>query len=262
MLVPPVAFLALLLFLPVAYLAVEALRNNGFEDALANEVFRAAIPRTFLLAASVTAIALVLGTVYALGIAVAPRWVAGVLLVALFAMFWTSLVVRTYGWILLYFPQGPIYDALHGVGLRDQPLAIYQTPLAAYPAMVHVMLPFIVLPVYASARQIDPEHLRAARVMGARWWLILRKVVLPQLRGGMLAGAVLVFVVSLGFYVTPQMLGDPTKPTVVGVIGARFGVPGEGSIAAAMSVLLLLVIGTFYVIADRILRVSEHWGRS
>jgi putative spermidine/putrescine transport system permease protein len=91
--------------------------------------------------------------------------------------------------------------------------------------------------------------------------MILRKIVLPQLRSGIMSGAVLVFVMSLGFYVTPQLLGDPTAQMVAGLIGSAFSTPGETGAAAAMSLLLLLVVVVVYAGADRIFRVSEQWGR-
>lgn len=262
LLAPPLVFLFLLLFVPVVYLIFEASKESGFSRAFEDTVFTDSIPRTFVLAAIVTAFAMLLGTIYALAMAVAPRWVAVVMLVALITLFWTSLLVRTYGWMILYFPRGPLFDALNAVGLRDRPLDIYQTNFASYPAMVHVMLPFVVLPVYASLLQLDPLQVRAARVLGAKPFLILRSVVLPQLRAGMLAAGVLVFIMSLGFYVTPEMLGSPTGSMVAGVIGGKFNLPGQTSVAAAMSVLLVLVIVIFYAIADRVFGVSKHWGRS
>lgn len=264
LLAPPIIFLLLLLIVPLGYVVVLAFDHangkTGVSQAASDPIFRAALWRTFVLATIVSALALVFGTLYAIGLAVAPRWLSILMLVALFTIFWTSLIVRTYGWQLLYLPQGPLYTVLHDLGLRKEPLAIYQTNFASYPAMVHVMLPFIVLPVYSALRQIDPMHIRAARVLGARPPLILWKVVLPQLRAGMASGAVLVFVMSLGFYVTPTLLGSQTGQMVAGLIGGDFSQPGQTPIAAAMSLALLIVVIVVYAIADRVFRVSEQWG--
>lgn len=125
--------------------------------------------------------------------------------------------------------------------------------------MVHVMLPYAVLPVYQSLRQIEPTQLRAARVMGARPWLTLRRVVLPQLKPGMLSATVLVFIMSLGFYITPALLGDPTSPTVAGLIGGTFNQPEADNVASAMSLLLLAVVLVIYALADRVLGMSKQW---
>jgi putative spermidine/putrescine transport system permease protein len=265
LLVPPILFLGLLLMVPLGYLFVLAFEHGsggktGFGEAFGDHYFWAAMWRTFVLAAVVSIFTLFFGTFYALAIAASPRWLAIVLLIALFTIFWTSLLVRTYGWLLLDLPQGGIYWALHGLGLRDKPLEIFQTNTASYPAMVHVMLPYVVLPVFAATRQLDPMQIRAARVLGAKPWLIIWKVLLPALRGGMAAGAILVFVMSLGFYVTPTLLGNPTKQLVASTIGHSFSVPGSAPTAAAMSLALLAIVIVVYVIADRVFRVSETWG--
>lgn len=266
---PPLVFIVLLLLGPIVFLVIEAFSGvdanagtgTGVSRALHDGIFGASIWRTFVLALTVSVLTLIFGTIYAIAIAVAPKGVAIFLVVALFTLFWTSLLVRTYGWILLYLPQGPIYSLLHDLGLREKPIEIYQTTAASYPAMVHVMLPYVVLPVFAATRQLDPMHLRAARVLGAKPLLILRKVVLPQLRAGIMAGAVLVFIMSLGFYVTPQLLGSPTGQMVAGLIGQSFNVPGETPIAAAMSLILLAVVIIVYLVADRVFKVSEQWGQ-
>ena len=259
LLVPPIVFLLLLLGLPIVFLAIRTFTNSGLSTAVGDDAFRDAIPRTLLMAAVVTVLTLVAGTVYALALGLAPRWAQVVLFGLLFLIFWTPLLVRTYGWILLQLPQGAIYWALHGIGLLDQPLDVYQKTIAAYPAMVHVMMPYAVLPIFQSLRQIEPTQLRAARVMGARPMLTLRRVVLPQLRPGMLSAAVLVFIMSLGFFITPSLLGDPTSPTVAGLIGSTFNQPQADNVAAAMSLLLLAVVLLLYALSDRMLGISKQW---
>ena len=260
LLTPPIVILILLLLVPIGFLFELALGNSGFEGTFDDRIFRAALVRTVAMATTVAVLALIIGTVFALAIAAASRWMAVVMVISLFSLFWTSILVRSYGWLLLYLPRGPIYDILATLGLRDDPLRWYQTTYAPYPAMVHVMLPYVVLPVWAAARQIDPDHLRAARTLGAGPWLTFRRVILPQLRSGIVAGGVLVFVMSLGFYVTPEMLGNPSQPTLAGLIGFYYGVPGGLPHAAAMSLILLGVVIVIYLAADRLFRVSEQWG--
>lgn len=259
MLGPPLVFLFLLLGLPILFLVIRTFSNAGLSTALDDQAFRDAIPRTLLMAAIVTAITLITGTIYALALGLAPRWAQILLFGLLFLIFWTPLLVRTYGWILLQLPQGAIYWALHGIGILDEPLDVYQKTIAAYPAMVHVMLPYAVLPIFQSLRQIEPTQLRASRVMGARPLLTLRRVVLPQLKPGMISAAVLVFIISLGFFVTPSLLGDPTSPTVAGLIGGTFNQPEGDNVASAMSLLLLAVVVIIYALADRLLGISKQW---
>ncbi|MGE4426630.1 MAG: ABC transporter permease [Solirubrobacteraceae bacterium] len=261
LLIPPITLMILMLVVPLGFLVYVAIDGHGISAAIEDEIFRESVLRTVLLALSVSILTLFFGTVYAIALAVAPKWVAILLLISLFTLFWTSLLVRSYGWILLYLPTGPLFSLLEALGMREEPLDVFQTTLAPYPAMVHVMLPYVVLPVYAAVRQLDPMHLRAARVLGAKPFRVLWSVVLPQLRSGIMAGAVLVFVMSLGFYVTPQLLGSPTAPMVSGLIGGAFNTPGQEGVAAAMSLFLLLVVIIIYVIADKVFKVSEQWGR-
>lgn len=265
LLAPPLLFLFLLMAVPLGYLMVLSFEHvqggdTGIAHVLGDSFFRASLWRTLVLATIVAGITLIIGTLYAIALAAAPKWLSVLMLIALFTIFWTSLLVRTYGWLLLYLPEGPLYTVLHAVGLRNSPLDIFQTNFASYPAMVHVMMPFVVLPVFAATRQIDPMHIRAARVLGARPWLILWKIVLPSLRSGMAAGAVLVFIISLGFYVTPTLLGSQTTQLVATRIGRAFSAPGEAPEAAGMSLCLLAVVVVVYIVADRVFRVSETWG--
>lgn len=264
LLVPPIALLAVTLLVPLGFLVFEALQRTdqgarGYAEVAHDGVFHASILRTLLMASIVAAASLLIGTLYAIAISVAGRTLRIFMVIALFTIFWTSLLVRTYGWMLLYLPQGPLYSMLKALGLRETPIDIFQKTIAAYPAMVHVMLPYVVLPVYAAARQLDVMQVRAARVLGARPPLIVRKVLLPQLFPGIAAGGVLVWIASLGFYVTPQLLGSPRAPMVAGLIGNAFDVPGGAPTGAAMSVLLVVIVVVVYIGADRAFKVSERW---
>ncbi|MFE2431934.1 ABC transporter permease [Streptomyces sp. NPDC059373] len=261
LLLAPLLFLASFLAVPVVLLAMTAVTGTGGIGSVSGDgLFVPAITRTVLMAGVVTAATTVLGTLYAIGVAAAPRWAAGLLLGALFLTLWTSVLVRSFGWVLLELPTGALYQLLHAVGLRDEPLNIYQTTLAPYPAMVQVMLPFAVLPVHVAIGRLDGLQIRAARLFGASTPVVLRKVVLPQLRSSIVSGGVLVFLMSLGFYVTPVLLGSPSNLTVAGLIDLEFSSANEPGTAAAMSLVLLAAVLILYLVADRLLNVSERWG--
>jgi ABC-type spermidine/putrescine transport system permease subunit I len=254
----PLLFLALFLVVPLVLL-VETTFRDGF--GVVGTVFSDPLFLQSLLAVVVTVATLVIGTGYALALGLAPNWIKALLFVSILAILWSSLLVRTYGWILIYLPTGILYKALRWVGLSPQPLSIYQTTTAMYPAMIHVMLPSMILPIYASVRRLDHAQIRAAQTLGARPLLILRKVVLPQLRPGMLAGAILVFLSALGFFVTPQLLGSPFQPTVAMLIAIVFNRRDAFQQATCMSLILIATVFVLYVLADRFFRVSEQWGR-
>jgi putative spermidine/putrescine transport system permease protein len=260
----PILYLLSLLVLPLVLLGVSTF-STGFDAiriVLSDDIFWSSLQTTAIVASVVTAIALVLGTVYALGLALAPTWLRVVLFVMLLVVLWSSVLVRTYGWILIYLPTGVLYKTGHWLGIVDEPISIYQTTLAMYPAMVHVMLPTMILPIYVTARRLDPQQLRAAQTLGARPLLVLRKVVLPQLRPAMLAGSILVFLTSLGFFITPQLLGSPSDTTIAMLIGRKFDEALYYEQAATMSLLLVVLVFTLYVVADRVFRVSERWSGS
>jgi ABC-type spermidine/putrescine transport system permease subunit I len=261
----PVAFLAACLVAPLASVVITAVGEGGagiFGEVAGSDLFADATVRTLALASVVTACCWILGLAYGLGLAVTTGPVRACLLGALLAVFWTSLVVRTYGWILVYQPSGPLSRALVDTGLRDRPLDLLQTATAMYPAMVHVMLPLMVLPIYTAVRRLDQRRIWAARSLGAGPTMLLRRVVLPELRTACAAGAVLVFISSLGFYVTPALLGGPSNLTVGTLIAQQFSELLDFGTASAMGVLLLAAVVAIYVAGDRLLGVSTRWGRA
>jgi ABC-type spermidine/putrescine transport system permease subunit I len=261
----PVAFLAACLVAPLASVATTAVSERGwgvFGDVAGSHLFLDATRRTILLATVVTACCWVLGLAYGLGLAVTRGAVRAALLGALLAVFWTSLVVRTYGWVLVYQPSGPLSRLLVDLGLRDRPLDLLQTSTAMYPAMVHVMLPLMVLPIYSAVRRLDQRRIWAARSLGASPLLLLRRIVLPELRVAGAAGAILVFISSLGFYVTPALLGGPSNLTAGTLIAQEFYELFDFGTASAMGVLLLAAVAALYVASDRLLGVSTRWGRA
>jgi putative spermidine/putrescine transport system permease protein len=260
----PILFLAVLLVLPLVLLGVSTF-STGFEAVrfvLEDDIFWSSLETTAIVATVVTAVTLVVGTVYALGLALSPVWLRALLFAMLLVVLWSSVLVRSYGWILIYLPTGVLYKTGDWLGLVDQPISIYQTTLAMYPAMVHVMLPYMILPIYVTASRLDPQQLRAAQTLGAKPLLVLRKVVLPQLRPAMLAGSILVFLISLGFYITPQLLGSPSDLTIAMLIGRRFDEALYYEQAATMSLMLVVFVLALYLVADRVLRVSERWSGS
>ncbi|WP_326597791.1 ABC transporter permease [Streptomyces sp. NBC_01803] len=267
LLLPPTLLLAVGLAGPLVALIAAAWSTHGpagvLTEPFESDLFIGATARTLWLSAVVTAVCWLVGTGYALALALAPAWLGRLLTAVLFLTFWVSLLVRTYGWVLTLQPGGALDELVQRLGLSadGESLGLYQTTPGLLPAMVHVMLPYMVLPIYAGLRAIDPAQLRAARSLGGGDLLVLRKVVLPALRSGSLAGAVLVFVLSLGFYVTPAFLGGPGDQVVSIVIGTEFGRLQNLGGAAAMGVVLLLAILAIYLIADRYLRIGEQWER-
>ncbi|MFT4307507.1 MAG: ABC transporter permease [Microbacterium sp.] len=259
---PPLIFFAAALGVPIVVLVAQSLEGGGTAYAEMFDV--AALPgalvRTLVMAVVTMVLTGILGAAYGLAIVSSPTWLRVFLLAALMLSLWTSVMVRTFGWMLLELPKGAIYWFLGLFGLADEPVELYQTTIGMYPAMIAVMLPFAVLPVMSALQSVDREQLKAAAVFGARPLLTFRAVTWPQMLPSVISGGVLVFVMSLGFYVTPLLLGGPANMTVSAVIDSQVGTANRPDLAAAMSILLVAGTMLVYLIADRLFDVSEKWG--
>jgi len=161
----------------------------------------------------VTLATLVLGYPVALGL-VRARTMAPLILIVILLPFWTSVLVRSYAWMVLLGRHGLINEALLAAGIIERPIRLLNTPLATQIAMTHILLPYMILPIANALRQIDPSLVRAASGLGATPWRTFRQVILPLSMPGVAAGVLLVFVLSLGFYITPAMVGGPRDVTL------------------------------------------------
>jgi ABC-type spermidine/putrescine transport system permease subunit I len=182
--------------------------------ALPNDpVFLKTFSITLNTAFIVTLATLVLGYPVALGL-VRARTMAPLILIVILLPFWTSVLVRSYAWMVLLGRHGLINEALLAAGLIERPIRLLNTPLATEIAMTHILLPYMILPIANALRQIDPSLVRAASGLGATPWSTFLQVILPLSMPGVAAGVLLVFVLSLGFYITPAMVGGPRDVTL------------------------------------------------
>ena len=200
-------------------------------------------------------VCLVLSVPIALWIATRPpRWrTALVFLVTI--PFWTSLLIRTYAWVIILNDNGPINGALTGLGLISEPLPMLYTPFATTVGLVYSFLPFMILPIYASAERFDFRLAEAAYDLGATRLTVLRRIVLPAIRPGVIAGMILVFIPALGSYLAPELLGGGKTSMIANVIAAQFGASRNWPFGAALSVMVLvitmLVLVAFAVVIRR-----------
>lgn len=211
-------------------------------------VFLKVFSNTLYTSLIVTVGTLVLGYPVALSLVRAPRY-APVILILVLLPFWTSVLVRSYAWMVLMGRHGLINEALLAVGMVNQPLRILNTPLATQIAMIHILLPYMVLPIANALRQIDPSLARAASGLGATPWAAFRQITLPLSMPGVAAGVLLVFVLALGFYITPAMVGGPREITLSMLIAQQVDQLNWAYAATLSAVLLataLAIIAAFY----------------
>jgi len=221
---------------------------SHYASLTGDAVFLKTFSNTLRTALTVTLATLVLGYPVALCMVRAPRW-APLILVLILLPFWTSVLVRSYAWMVLMGRHGLINEALLAVGVIDRPLRILNTPLATQIAMTHILLPYMALPIANALRQIDPSFERAASGLGATPWATFRQITLPLAMPGVGGGVLLVFVLALGFYITPAMIGGPREITLSMLIAQQVD-QLNWAYAATLSVVLLAtalaIIAAFY----------------
>jgi ABC-type spermidine/putrescine transport system permease subunit I len=248
---PALILLFLFFLFPVVRMlgfSVEAGTLDWYAKALGEGLYLQVFWNTFEIALLVTAICLLLG--YPLGFMIAtttPLWATLGFIFVLLPL-WTSVLVRTYAWMVLLGRNGVFNRWLIEAGVISDPLPLLHNFNGVLIGMVHVLLPYMVLPIYGAVRRLDPALVAAAEGLGASNWRIFWRIYLPLTLPGIFAGAVIVFVLSLGFYITPALLGGGKVMMVAVMIEQEVRQTLNWPFAAALSaVLLALTLGVYTV---------------
>ena len=205
--------------------------------------------RTFEVAFYVTISALIVGYPVAYAMArMRTRWAIVVAACVLIPL-WTSVLVRSYAWIILLQRNGVVNDLLISIGVTSEPLRMIYTEGAVYLAMTHVLLPFMILPLYTVLRTIPDDLPRAALNLGAGRLTVLVRIIIPLSLPGVFAGTLLTFILALGFYITPALLGGPEVLMMATLIGQQATMlldwPFAGALATVLLILTLLLAFAF-----------------
>jgi ABC-type spermidine/putrescine transport system permease subunit I len=262
---PLVLFMLALYALPVLAMLSRSLLEPAptlahYAELAGDDVFLHVFGNTLWTTLIVTAGTLLTGYPIALGLARARRLLPLILIVVLLP-FWTSVLVRSYAWMVLLGRHGLVNEGLLALGLLDRPLRILNTPLAVHIAMIHILLPYMILPVANSLRQIDPSLARAAAGLGAGPFGVFRQVTLPLSMPGVMAGVLLVFVLSLGFYITPALVGGPRDMTLSMLIAQRVE-QLDWAYAATLSAVLLATALAIIAVFQRLFGVGTAFRMS
>jgi len=216
--------------------------------------------RTFLIAAVVTAACAAIGLPYAMLAAALTGWKRSALLLAVLVPLWTSLLVRTTAWFVLLQNEGLINDALQALGLIDSPLPLIFNRLGVVIAMTHVLLPFMVLPIYSVLLSVPRNLMQAAASMGASPLRAFWRVLLPLSLPGLLSGSLLVFMVAIGYYITPALVGGANDQMISSVIAFYATGTANWGLAGALGLILLLVTTILYLIYGRLSKSPQLLG--
>ena len=252
-LVPALLLVAIFFILPVLMLLLRSVLDpepglQNYATLLGSTTYLKVFLNTFLVASVVTVISIVIGYPVAWLLAIMPeKWSRLVLAIIILSM-WTNLLARTYAWMVLLQRTGVINKTLMGLGLIDAPLPLVNNLIGVTIGMTYIMLPFVILPLIGVIRAIDPAILRAAALCGADRRQAFTRVLLPLSLPGIASGALMVFVMSLGYFVTPALLGG-TSNMMLAELVAQFvqSLVNWGMGGAAALVLLLVTLALYAV---------------
>ncbi len=232
-------------------------RNNIVKVKDEEAIYLSIISRTIYISASVTILCLLIGFPIAYFLATTTPRTRNLLMIMLLLVFWTSLLVRTLSWILVLQNKGVVNSLLMSLGLISEPLELVFNRIGVYIAMTHVLLPFMVLPLYSVMRGISPTYVRAAHSLGARPLTAFRRVYAPQTKPGIGAGCLMVFIQALGYYITPALVGGPKDQMVSYFVAFFVNERVNWSMASALGVVLLVLTGSLYLIFGRQVNITN-----
>ena len=250
---------------PVLWMIWELAGNQEFQDTLSfsgpeRTVNLRAFRNTFETAAITTILCLIGGYIVAYFLLnVGPR-VRIVLISLVLIPYWVSIIIRTYGLIVALGRKGIVNDTLIDVGLIEEPLRIMFTTNAMYLGLVQVLLPYVVLTVYTSLDAIDKNLFTAARSLGAGAWGVFRKVTLPLSLPGVYAGGIIVFIITLGAYVTPALIGGPGDIMIAQIVWVNVTEFGKFGTAIVLVLPLIVITMVLFVVFNRFVGVDRMLG--
>lgn len=242
------------------YLTAMDLERNfegNIQTRQAAQIYIKLYLKTLKMALIITLMCLLLGYPLSYYLATAPSKKANLLMIFVLLPFWTSLLVRTTAWIALLQTNGVINTFLISIKIISQPLEMLYTEFSTIIAMTHILLPFMILPLYSVMKGIDPSLMRAAISMGARPPRAFFNVYLPNTMPGLSAGALLVFIISVGYYITPALVGGTDGQMISNIIAFHMQQSNNWGLAATLGTLLLALILALYWVYDRFVGASN-----
>ncbi len=232
--------------------------ENNIERVPEGEaVYQAVFVRTLHISVTVTALTLVIGFPLAYLIATLPARTANMLLILVLMSFWTALLVRTTAWFVLLQTQGPINDLLFYTGIVSERIQLIYTRLGTITAMTHIQLPLTMLPIYSVMKGISPSHVRAARSLGAGPFYAFWRVYFPQTMPGIAAGGLLTFILCLGYYITPSLVGGPTDQLISTYVALFINSTVNWGMGSALGAILLLATLVLFFVYNRLIGIDR-----
>lgn len=263
---PLAALVVFVLVLPVAHIVILSFRDPAgqwttdlYREIATSAVYQRSIVDTLVLSGTVTLLCLVLG--YLIAYRMATQWqrfaplIGGILLLS----FWSGLLIRTFSWMILLGKDGVIASAASAMGLEELPQLLYN-PTGAVIGMVNIMLPYMALTLFASMNRVDGRTMTAAASLGAKPRVAFWRIYVPATLPGIAAGSLLVFVITLGFYVTPELLGGPETVMISQRVAKVVQQLLDFRLAGALSLVLVIVALVILAIYNRLFSSKDLGG--
>ena len=260
---PALAFYVLVYLYPLSRIVGWSFFDPDFtlkfyRELLAEPAYFKALRNTLEISVLVTLISLMLGYPLAYLMTTTSARARRVLTVLILVPFWTSFIVRTYAWIVLLGTNGVVNGALRATGLVDTPLSLLYSRQTVVLGLVHAMIPFAVVPIYASIERIDEAILEAAATLGARPWSIFAEVIIPISLPGVIAAGILVFIEAMGAFITPQLLGSANDMMIAQLVQERFLASFDWPFGSAVAVIYLVFTGVAFAALIAVRKLVER----
>jgi putative spermidine/putrescine transport system permease protein len=268
LIVPSLLMLALVFLVPLAWFFVKTLLIDSppaalpgvFVEVLTSRPMQIAMVTTLWIALLVTAVTLAVGYPIAFYLANRTGWRFSLVIFCVVVPYFTSVIVRTYSWMVLLGRNGIVNQILIGAGLIEAPLPLLYNPFGILVGMTYVLLPYMVLTLYSAMKGIDPSLTRAARGLGASPLYVFRRVYLPLSWHGVVSGSLIVLILAIGFFITPALMGGPGDVMIAMLIERSIEIMLDWQTAAVMSLVLLAATLVLYALYSRVADVQRMLG--
>jgi len=249
-----------LALLPIGVILRLGLTDGGapLRTVLHSPLLLRATENTVVISLLTTIIAVLLGALLAVALWRAGPTLRSLLWACILLPFWTGVLIKNFAWAALLQDNGEVNTLLLALGVTDHPLTLLHTRFAVIVGMVHYVLPYAVFPIYTALQAIDPRLEQAARSLGAGPLPVLRHVVLPLSLPGLYSAALLVFIVSAGFFITPVILGAPSDMMIANLVDYYLHEMADFGRASALAVLILAVTAVLVLIQQSLPREGQH----
>ncbi|RWI23635.1 MULTISPECIES: ABC transporter permease [unclassified Mesorhizobium] len=262
---PALTLVALFFVVPVVALLLRSVTEpvpglHNYATLFGDGTYTRVFFNTFLVATVVTAVTIIVAFPVAWMLAIMPPALGSIVFGIIILSMWTNLLTRTYAWMVLLQRTGVINRTLMDIGLISEPLPLINNLTGVTIGMVYIMLPFMILPLVGTLRAIDPMTLRAAALCGASPFEAFRRILLPLSLPGIAAGGLMVFVMSLGYFVTPTLLGGTSNMMLAAMIAQMIQSLLNWGLGSAAAFILLVVTMALYALQLRLVGAKRMTG--